>query len=114
LVQEVIQPRVSYANREKAVLKQSRLEHLSEEKKDGNKQLRLEHLRKEKKDVHTNFRENICVLEKQLREQKANIKYRNLEGMLEKPRLSKKKWEAELSENNALAKRLLDELQNMR
>jgi hypothetical protein len=98
LVQEVIQPHVSYANREKAVSRQLRLEHLSEEKKD----------------VCTNFRENICVLEKQLREQKANIKYRNLEGMLEEPRLSKEKWVAELSENNALAKRLLDELQNMK
>jgi chromosome segregation ATPase len=33
--------------------------------------------------------------------------------LLDKLRLSKKKWEAELSENNTLVKRLQDELQNM-
>jgi hypothetical protein len=87
LVQEVIQPRVIYTNRQKAVSRQSRLEHLSEEKKIV-KQLRSEHFRKEKKDVRTNLRENICVLGQQISEQKANINYeRNLEGMLEEPRL---------------------------
>jgi hypothetical protein len=43
--------------------------------------LRLGHLSEEKKDViHTNLRENKCVLERQLSEMKANINYgRNLE-----------------------------------
>jgi hypothetical protein len=71
LTQEVIQSHVSYANREKVILEQLRLEYLSEEKKDV---------------IRTNLRENICVLEKQVREEKANKDYeRNLEGILKEP-----------------------------
>jgi chromosome segregation ATPase len=68
----------------------------------------------EKNKINSNLRENLSLLEKQLSEHEANIKSeRNLEGMLEDLRLSKENLEAEVSENNALIRKLQHELQNM-
>jgi chromosome segregation ATPase len=67
-----------------------------------------------KDDIHTDLRANISVLEKELSEQKAVGKCeRDLEEMLEDLKLSKKNLETELSENNALIRKLQHELQNM-
>ncbi|PNF25338.1 hypothetical protein B7P43_G10936 [Cryptotermes secundus] len=68
----------------------------------------------EKDNIHTNLRKNLSVLEKELSEHETNIKCkRKLERMLEDLKLSKKNLEIELSENNALIRKLQHELQNM-
>jgi chromosome segregation ATPase len=69
----------------------------------------------ERDDIHTNLRKNLSALEEELHEQEANVKCgRKLEGMLEDLRLSKNNLETELSENNALIRKLQHELQNMK